>query len=347
MMSTRPLGVLAAVLWFGLEAGASVQVSLQKYTVDDGLPQSTIFSILQDRRDYLWFGTQNGLCRFNGIEFTVFTREKDGASEARIVGLFEDREGNIWAASDTEGLCRFDGKAWRQFTTRDGLPSNIVRGMFPIPDGTFVAVMDTGGVIWDGKAFKPFPLYEEFARRRGQGASLDRQGYLWLFFPDEGIVKFDGREFHLMLKKDLLPNAPVLRTLADSKGRLWISSAGQGLRMWDGTALHTFRAGQGPLSDTIIALSEDREGYVWAGTLAGVSGFSERGWISLTERDGLPNSAVQVIQQDREGNLWFGTVGGSRSSPASSSGATRPARACPTTRSGPSIRTTTGASCWA
>jgi signal transduction histidine kinase/CheY-like chemotaxis protein/streptogramin lyase len=311
VMSKWPLGVLATVLWFGLEAGASVQVPLQKYTVDDGLPQSTIYSALQDRQGYLWFGTQNGLCRFNGFEFTVFTQEKDGASEARIVGLLEDREGNIWASTDTDGLLRFDGKAWRRFTTEDGLPSdNGTGGFVPLPDGTFVAGLANGAVIWDGKAFKPFPLYEEFARRRAQGASLDRQGYLWAYFPDEGIMKYDGEKFHLVLKKDLFPEAPVIRTLADSKGRVWVSSARQGLRMWDGTALHTFRAGQGPLSDTIISLFEDRDGYVWVGTPAGVSGFSERGWISLTEKDGLPNNAVQVILQDREGNVWFGTVGG-------------------------------------
>lgn len=299
----------ACTAWAALLA--AMQVPLRSYTVDDGLPQSSIFSALQDRTGYLWFGTQNGVCRYNGIEFTVFTKEKDGATEARVLGLNEDGQGNIWASTDTEGLYRYDGKSWRQFTTKDGLSSDHTSGGFmPLGNGAFLIGLANGAAVWDGNSFKPYQHYDEFVKRKAQGFGVDRTGNLWFFSPDEGVMRFDGNVFTRMISKDLFSNAPVLGVMPDSKGRVWVVQAGRGLLMWDGTALHAFRAGQGPVSDNVISFFEDSNGYVWVGTTEGVSGFSGRGWISLTERDGLPNNVVLVIRQDREGNLWFGTAGG-------------------------------------
>jgi|GEM_PF-3242480 len=304
--------LLLGAAWTIWAAGlAATQVPLQSYTVDDGLPQSTIYSALQDRTGYLWFGTQNGVCRFNGIDFTAFTREKDGATEARVLGLYEDEQGNIWASTNDEGLYRYDGRSWRQFTTKDGLPSDHDAGGYvSLGKGAFLVGFAHSAAVWDGESFKPYPRYDELVKLKGQGFGLDRTGRLWFFSPDKGVMRFDWNVFTPIIRTDLFPNAPVLHILSDSKGRVWVAQAGQGLRMWDGTAMHVFGAGQGPLSDTVLSLYEDHDGYVWVGTTEGVSGFSDRGWITLTERDGLPNNAVQVILQDREGNLWFGTLGG-------------------------------------
>ena len=295
---------------FSIRNAGAVQVPLQRYTVDDGLPQSSIFSALQDHRGYFWFGTQNGLCRFNGIEFTVFTRAKDGVSEDRILGLVEDRDGNIWAGSQTNGIFRFDGEKWQQFTTRDGLPSNAFREFYPFSKGGVTANMVNGIVEWNGKSFTPFPYPFDPTGFKMQSIAMDAANNVWMATADKGILKYDGKSIIPVVGKELF-SSPTIRILPDSKGRLWIANIGEGLRMWDGSAMHSFRnIIDSPLNERILTLFEDRDGNIWVGTLAGVSEYSERGWVHLTERDGLPNNAVQVIRQDREGNIWLGTVGG-------------------------------------
>ncbi len=301
-----------ALLFFAAVSGLrAVQIPLQRYSVDDGLPQSTIFSALQDRQGYMWFGTQNGLCRFNGFEFTAYSYEKDRVSEGRIYGLYEDREGHIWAGAQADGLFRFDGKGWKQFTTQDGLPSNAFRGFFPLPGGDFVASMAGGLVYRDGERFAAYQFPLELQDRTILNLAVDSNRHAWFNTPDEGILKYDGKSLQKIIGVQDLPKALILRILPDSKGRVWIATNGQGLWVWDGQRTEPVKvAGPSPLDAYVLALYEDREGNVWVGTLAGLSQYSERGWVHLTERDGLPNNAVQVIRQDREGNIWIGTGGG-------------------------------------
>ncbi len=313
----------------------AARVPLQLYTVDDGLPQSSIFSALQDRQGFLWFGTQNGLCRFNGIEFTVFTREKDGVAEDRIFGLFEDPvSGNLWAGSESNGLFEFDGQGWKQYGTESGLPNTNFRAFLPraerqffskmagstakdapkekrTGDAIFLANMAGHLVVRNDSGFHPYLLPQRFAGIRIAFLAVDRHQNLWLATAGHGILQFNGTEILSTVPDNLIPK-PVTRLFCDSKDRLWIASFRNGLRMWDGKAMHIFEvgSGQGPLSDTVTALLEDRDGNIWIGTIAGLSQYSERGWIHLTEKDGLPTNLVQVLLQDREGNLWIGTGGG-------------------------------------
>ena len=121
----------------------------EQITLDDGLSQSNVFTILQDSDGLMWFGTENGLNRFDGYDFTVFKRER-GNSEALVsdyvYDLAEDGGGNLWMVTNGGGLAMMDRKS-KTFTSfrhdpadANGISSNVVRSL----------LIDTDGTIWLG-----------------------------------------------------------------------------------------------------------------------------------------------------------------------------------------------------
>jgi ligand-binding sensor domain-containing protein len=117
--------------------------------IEDGLSQSTVTSILQDRKGFLWFGTEDGLNRYDGYSFTVFkpdASDPTSLSDRWIQTLYEDRHGNIWVGTRLGGLNRFNPNNG-QFTRYqhdpddpDSLSSNKVNAIFE----------DAAGIIWVG-----------------------------------------------------------------------------------------------------------------------------------------------------------------------------------------------------
>ncbi len=89
------------VLWLGMSFALLAQDNyrISSYGVDDGLPQNSIWSITQDRNDFLWFSTSDGLCRFDGYKFTVYKNNpKDTSSicSNEVKGFYVDKKGNLW-----------------------------------------------------------------------------------------------------------------------------------------------------------------------------------------------------------------------------------------------------------
>jgi Histidine kinase/Y_Y_Y domain/Two component regulator propeller len=76
------------------------------YTTFDGLPSQVVYSVLQDQQGFIWFGTENGLCRFDGKNFKTYTTD-DGMPDNEVLQLFEDKKGRIWLSLFNGGACYF------------------------------------------------------------------------------------------------------------------------------------------------------------------------------------------------------------------------------------------------
>ena len=93
---------------------------------DNGLPSNSVQDIFKDSRGYMWIGTEAGLCRYDGINFKIYTT-LDGLPGNRIWSVAEDTLGNLWIACYGSGISRFDGKSFKNFSAVDGLINNNVR----------------------------------------------------------------------------------------------------------------------------------------------------------------------------------------------------------------------------
>ena len=104
--------------WF-LIAGTipvSAQYQIKSWTTDDGLPQNTVYSIVQTRDGYLWLATLDGLVRFDGVKFTVFNKNNTpGILSNRFTRIIEDGSGDLWIVTEESGIMRYHDGVFRTF----------------------------------------------------------------------------------------------------------------------------------------------------------------------------------------------------------------------------------------
>ena len=203
-----------------------------------------MISIFQDREGHLWFGTKDGVSRYEPSTrsgdikgtFTTFTAQ-DGLGYDQVMSIFQDREGNLWFGTEGGGVSRYDGDVLTTFTTRDGLADVSI----------------------------------------GRSSILqDREGYLWFGTQTGGMSRFDpsarsGHAFTTFTTRDGLANNQVTSTFKDRDGNLWFGTGGRGVSRYDGTAFTTFTTQDGLAASQVSSIFQDREGYLWFGTSKGVT----------------------------------------------------------------------------
>ncbi|RQW81692.1 MAG: hypothetical protein EHM79_19460, partial [Geobacter sp.] len=150
----------------------------RQLTDADGLSQSTIFAMIQDRDGYLWLGTIDGLNRYDGYEFRVYVNDASNASSISdnfISALYEDSDGFIWVGSVNGYLNRFDRK------------TEVFKRYF---------VNDFFSTIKNSETdFYDYPL--AFSRNQFNTITAiteDKDGYLWIGTWGNGLIKFDKKE---------------------------------------------------------------------------------------------------------------------------------------------------------
>jgi ligand-binding sensor domain-containing protein len=150
-------------------------ITFKHLTIDDGLSQSLIHAILQDRKGYMWFGTQDGLNRYDGYRFTVFKNDafdSTSISGNEVTALYEDRDGNLWIGAGT--LNRFDPQTER-FERYALLPEQRER-----PNALSITKIcaEQNGALWLGTDRGLFRLRREErgAKSEGRGARGEERG---------------------------------------------------------------------------------------------------------------------------------------------------------------------------
>jgi signal transduction histidine kinase/ligand-binding sensor domain-containing protein len=290
---------------FADETGKRItQFSHAVWQEKDGLPDERVGAILQTRDGYLWFGTLNGLARFDGVRFTVFDSANSNAPLLhRVTSLHESSDGSLWAGS-RNGLTRYRDGHFSSFR----LPAEIPTG------GVRQIVEDKTGRVWarsrsDLMLLRPAGL--ELVARRVRWIDLRKSGRLRVI-TTEGVGRIDGESVVIERGPPVVAGqASPLSVLSDAveqaDGTLWLA-APWGLGRWgpDGAfQLYTRRNG---LPDTNInALCLDAKGTLWVGTQQGLARFE--GGHLLTQGTPHPLSAqrIQVIYADRDQGVWIGT----------------------------------------
>ncbi len=318
----------------------------QAWLTENGLPQNTVQSIVQTQDGYLWIGTQEGLARFDGLNFFVFDKENTPAFKSNDIRfLHEDKQGRLWISTSYGLVCRHNSQ-FTSFTVNEGLPDNSVG---PI-------VEDTKANVWIGTAgglsrfengnFKTFTAEQGLSRNviqtlcaRADGSvlvgtsagmqSLRDDHFSSFRLPDyvnvANITAIAETEDHMVWFGTLdgltLVNGPNSAPLTlsnnristlrlDRAGALWVATSGGVVRVKNGAA-ETFSAADGLSSNLILSIYEDREGSIWIGTEAGgLNLLKSKKFNTFTTKDGLPSDLVKAIYQDPQGGIWIGSNGG-------------------------------------
>jgi len=292
---------------------------IKNYGVREGLLHPFAYSIHQDKKGYIWIGTGEGLCRFNGQEFSAQKIADSLAGE--IAGIsWRDTSGTLWFGFRNGDVATYDGKRFKSVPL--GMEINgAVTGIIPSgKDAILIATLNTG-------LLKYLPASATTARVKGIEESMitsmalvknqlligSPDGLSVYSYPEEGPLqlKFKVSELDFVKIQDIRPSSHGLNC--------WIATEDQGLfrlTITDkGYVAEKFT--QLPANENIQSLFEDSRGNIWASTLRSglymIAAPDSSGGMARLARynksTGLAGDAVKNVFEDREGNMWVATYG--------------------------------------
>ncbi len=325
--------VLAAMPVFGLDPNRTLtQYAHRIWQTQQGLPQGTIYSILQTHDGYLWLGSQTGLIRFDGVRF-----EPAGPANAWVRSALEDSHHALWIATAESGIFRIEGESTTRYgsgnvnclalakngdvwaCTDAGL-TRISSGkltVFPAVNTTRTACEAGDGTIWaagDGASLSSFDGSRFVARAIAKlpaDASiraLECSGDTLWAGTTAGLIGIGKSGTTFLTSKDGLADSRILCLAASREGDLWIGTRNGFSRLRNGE-IDSYRPQEGLSQSTVYSLFEDVEGSLWVGTKNGLNQFISGRALPYTVNEGLPSNDTGPILQDRAGNIWVGTLG--------------------------------------
>lgn len=341
------LAILLATAWPAVAAEAPQALSQcirERWTYREGLPHNVVHRLLAARSGYLWIGTQEGLVRFDGVRFKVFTHlDTPGLAGNEITALLEDRDGLIWigtsrglsllrdGAFETLGLGADaavtalspddEGGLWVA-TEGDGV-RRVRPGATPrverlegLEDQRVLTLARLGRELWIGGYGGLARLVDGRLEVMGTAGlpsevvtslRVTRDGVLWV-----GTSRGLARRTPGSGRLETVPFAGsslVLALLEDHLGALWVGTEGRPLvRVWGDRA----EAVVGTVSPLDVhTLAEDGEGDLWAGTESG--GLYRLRWgqvVTMAREEGLSADVVWSVLQRRDESIWITSDGG-------------------------------------
>ncbi len=301
-----------SAVWAGTRGGLArwntPSQSAKYFTTVDGLSNNIVYAGAVDANGDRWFGTADGVSRFDGQTWTRYTLA-DGLADNRVYAVAVDAQGRKWFGTH-RGVSRFDGGAWQTFNTAQGLAKNLVRALTVGPDGAIWLGTDGGGLSrFDGQTWTTWTTADGLISNHIWALRVDSAGRLWVG-TDVGVSRFTGLAWTSYRVADGLA-APFVRGIAqDASGALWFATQGGGLSRFDGTTWSSYDTAQGLLDAAVYAVAVDSAGTVWAGSARGLNRFDGTVWTGIPLSGALPDNYVTAIVRDGAGNTWFATPSG-------------------------------------
>jgi len=271
----------------------SQQVKFKTISILQGLSQSTVNCILQDKEGFMWIGTQDGLNKYDGYTFKYFKHDpKDEFSipDNYIQALCEDKSGNIWVGTYGGGLSCFNKISQKFISFRNDTSNNNSLSNNAITS----LACDNKNNLWIG--------------------TQDGLNYY-----DVKSQKFTRLKFSTGDIRSLSSNK-ISYVFIDDRERVWVATADQGFNLKD-LQQNTFtRFVNDPqkenslIKNSVKLMMQDHNGMIWIATTGGVDMFNPLNFqfthLRNESKNSINNNDVWVIFEDTNYNMWFGSYGG-------------------------------------
>lgn len=272
----------------------------------DGLPQSQVLCMLEDRDGFIWMGTMEGLARLGASGFRPY-RDLEGLLVKQINCITQDRQGGIWVGGPDSGVAEIRGSRIRNFGAEEGLLVSTVYSILERRNGEILVGTRQGLFRKHGDRFERVELPEPSTYLPIYAVEEDAAGDLWMGSRKGNLFRWDGKRVFPAALPAALADKP-LQTLAHGlDGRLWALFP-QGLLRQDGRGTwQPFRLPPLPEYAKFVGLSFSADGeMLLAMGQEGLLIIDPQGHSRiLTHKDGLPREGVTMAKRDRRGVLWI------------------------------------------
>jgi signal transduction histidine kinase/ligand-binding sensor domain-containing protein/DNA-binding response OmpR family regulator len=315
-------------------------LKFEHFSIEQGLPSANVTCLFQDRKGYIWFGTDHGLARYDGYFFEKFTHSEKNTtsiSNATITAICEDKEGNIWVGH-AHGLDKFN-LATEKFT------HYILNPKMPVVNWcqhVLSLLVSKDGTLWVGtgdglyilnKSTKSFSITKHADANPNSiiansinALYEDRAGSIWIG-TGKGLDRYDRltqKFVHLWTNHQrannslYIENNPywVVSVFEDREGKIWFGT-NNGLICFNPKAdsfsvfNHQNYNHASIINNSIFSICEDSRGFLWVTTHAGLDIFDKKSETfshqtqEEDEAGSLSSKAVSNLLFDRSGTIWI------------------------------------------
>ena len=321
-------------------AASDNYLNIQKVTVEQGLSNNHINSILEDHYGYIWFGTLSGLNKYDGMKFDIYYNDSsvvNSISNSDIQVIYESSSYNLWIGT-AKGLNIFNRETntFKAYLHDDNNPQSISNNRIN------TIYEDSSGILWIGtkeglnkynQATDNFQVYLNNTEDKDSISSNnitsiieDSTGTLWIG-TTAGLNVFnkETNSFTIYLNDDNDPysisNNRINTIYEDSSGILWVGTA-EGLNIFHkeenrfSVYLNDSDNPQSISSDFITSFCEDNDNNLWIGTRAGLNKVINKEGVFFTyknevdNQNSISNNRIVTLYKDIQGILWVGTING-------------------------------------
>lgn len=312
-------------------------INFKNITSEDGLSQGTVETIIQDDQGYIWLGTNDGLCRYNGYEFKIYKHDEElenSITNNYIVDIKQDNSGNIWGGT-ANGLSKIDTKTdlitnYNMNDEEKSLSHYNIGDILITKSGDVLVGTSDGLNIYNEKKDEFYRIFNKDSDLSSQfirSLAEDENQNIWVA-TNNGIDKIDIKNNKNIIsfktghgKFDISEN-DIYVVRYDPKGYIWAGALKEGLNRID---INTNEVKQYKNDDRdekslpgnyVKDILRDSSGNLWVGTDNGLAKYNEQTENFATyknkiyDKTSLVNDEVFSIQEDESGLIWVGTYAG-------------------------------------
>ena len=303
------------------------QINFSYISINEGLSQSTVFSIDQDQRGNMWFATYDGVNKYDGYSFTVYQHNEEEPNSiandiSRIVKT--DSQGRVWIGT-RDGLSYYDEEKdkFRNFFYEKKGKRQQINGIAEISPEQLLISTQEGLTMFDIKESKFVDDSFSAAMHKLIASALYRQGdIIYIGTPVDGLYSYSIPQKKLEKITPITETKQIQAILQQSPTRIWVATEGAGLLLLNPKtkevkAYHHSSSNPKSISSNYIrSLALDSQNRLWIGTFNDLNIYHEGSdsFVSYSsspvENGSLSQRSVRSIFMDSQGGMWLGTYFG-------------------------------------
>jgi len=325
-----------AALFLGFVTSGKCQqpILFDHLGIEKGLSQTSVLAICQDKKGFMWFGTRNGLNRYDGYNIKVYqfsAADSLSISHNYVVSLLSDSHQNLWVGTDA-GLNKYNEKTdnfERITASPKGISNNMVNCITEDKNGNvWLGTLNGLNLIVNGNLKKIKVFFKDKIYHNIRTIKQDHEGNIWVG-TSSGLLKmtvkngaYETAVFKNKGKAGDISENYITGIIEDSQHKLWFSTQDNGLNLYNPSTntfknfKHSDSQQYSLVNNTIRTMVLDDAGKLWIGTLDGISIMDTQNFNCTNlqydpdNKKSLSQNSVHRLYKDQNGSIWVGTYFG-------------------------------------
>lgn len=322
--SLNKFAIIALLLFFVQSTFGQIY-QFKEFSIEEGLSHPFVYTVAEDNNGFIWIGTGEGLCRFDGFEFTV-SEIDDSLTNGFVTSSYLGSDGLLWFGHNSGQITTYNGSEFKLLETSEDIKSSIV-GITGDSNGNVFIATQNSGLLKVSKDFKVEIFSEDFSEELIYAIQFAGNNN-FLIATSEGLSLYKYKD-DSFIKEFAIKELEYITIQAIKKGRkentFWIGTEDSGFflveakgEMFDSYVLTNMGEKYELAFENVQSVLEDKENTLWISTFGkglyklipeNKQEYTYKDVVHYSTENGLSNNFIKTVYQDWEGNYWIGTFG--------------------------------------